>query len=137
MKTEFLHLKAFIVGSSFLVLITPFTYLGFFYHLNQPADFSIEYVPIFLPIVFGLINALYFRFHDTFNGIPINARYWLIGAIYGLGLSSYGTFVENLPLTLFKVPESLPYIMLPVAMCVYGCVWRYVMKNLNSLFGLE
>lgn len=132
-------LKAFILGSSYFVLLTPFTYLGVSYHFNPVEGFSIEFVSIALPILFGLINVLYFHVKDFYPVKSLNARYWLTGLVYGLLLSSYGIFVEDLPATLFAyiIPPSLEYSPLLIAPILYGCVWRFIVKNLNHFFELE
>ncbi len=131
-------LKAFIIGSSFPAIIWPFLYLGIASYLNPESSFEYSLVPITLPFVFGFMNVLQLKFVPHYKNLSINARYWLIGLLYGLGLSLYGNFEAQIPVELFQLPDTpIQYIVIPVAMALYAFVWRFIIKNLNHLFSVE
>ena len=143
------HIKAFILGSCYPVMIVPFMKFSFAYKLNPidrlnfPTDvirvLYIENVPLVLPLYFGAWNVLYFMFRDRYLGPKgnTNLRYWVWGMIFGLGLATYGLVVHDLSRTLYHLTGFRRYMPLPVATLIYGLLWRYSVKNVNRLFGLE
>lgn len=133
-----IHLKAFVVGSSFPVVIWPFIYLGVSSFRYPEAQFSMDLVPIFLPFIFGFYNVLILAVKRTwFSGASMN-YYLVAGAFYGFALSLYGNFGKGIPVDLFQFPDTaIQYIVIPVAMLLYALVWRYVAGNLNRSFAIE
>lgn len=130
-------LKAFIIGSSFPVIIWPFLYLGIASFLNPATSFDFEIAALTLPIVFGFLNLVQLRFQKL-SWLSKNNRYWSVGILYGLVLSLYGTFVSQLPRELFLLPDSpIQYITIPLAILAYALIWRYIVQNINSLFNVE
>jgi len=130
-------IKAFIIGSSFPVIIWPFLYFGIASFLNPATSFDFEIAALALPIVFGFLNLIQLRFNKL-PWLTKNNRYWSVGILYGLALSLYGTFVSDLPLDLFLLPDApIQYITIPFAIVAYALIWRYIVKNMNSLFDVE
>ncbi len=136
MKT--IYLKAFIIGSSFPVIFWPLCYLGVFKYIYPESSFIYSLVPITLPFIFGGMNVLQLAIAGRFKKIKTTTRYWIVGTLYGLGLSLYGNFAKNIPVELFQFPDTaIQYTIIPLAMILYGLVWRYIVKNLNHLFEIE
>ena len=131
------HLKAFVVGSSFPVVIWPFFYLGVSSFHYPDAKFSMDLVPVFLPFIFGFYNVVLLAIKRTWFASASMNYYLVAGALYGLGLSLYGNFVKDIPVDLFQLPDSaIQYLVIPVAILLYALVWRYIAGNLNRLFDI-
>ena len=130
-------LKAFIIGSSFPVIVWPFLYLGIASIFNPGASFQFEIFALTLPIIFGFLNLIQLRFQKL-SWLSKNNRYWSVGILYGLALSLFGTFISELPMELFLLPDSsIQYLTIPWAILAYALIWRYIVKNMNSLFAIE
>jgi len=131
-------IKAFIIGSSFPVIIWPFLYLGIAKYINTESSFTYSLVPITLPIVFGIVNVLQLHLRPLSGKINRTTHYWLVGGLYGLGLSLYGNFIAHVPVNLFGLPDTaIQYTTIPLAIILYALVWRFIVKHLNHLFGIE
>ncbi len=127
--------KAFVIGSSYFILVWPFTYLSVATKLNPATTFDFTFVPLVLPLIFGVVNVLIVSVGSAILSRYIEMRYWLFGFVYGLGLSLYGNFGKDIPVGLFSLPDTwVQFLVIPVAMILYGCVFRYVLLNLNRLF---
>lgn len=132
------HLKAFVIGSSFPVVIWPFFYLGVSSYLYPEAMFSMDLVPIFLPFIFGFYNVLILIIKRNWFARASMDYYLAAGAFYGLGLSLYGNFGKDIPVDLFQFPDTaIQYSVIPVAILLYALVWRYIAGNFNRLFDIE
>ncbi len=132
------HWKAFVIGSSFPVVIWPFFYLGVSSYRYPEADFSMDLVPVSLPFIFGFYNALILATKRRWFAEASMNYYLATGAIFGFALSLYGNFGKNIPVDLFQFTDTrIQYIVIPVAMLLYALVWRYIAGNLNRLFTIE
>jgi len=132
------HFKAFVIGSSFPVVIWPFFYLGVSSFRYPEALFSMDLVPIFLPFIFGFYNVLILAVKRTWFARASVSYYLAAGAFFGLGLSLYGNFGKDIPVDLFQFPDTaIQYIVIPIAILLYALVWRYIAGNLNLLFAIE
>lgn len=132
------HFKAFVIGSSFPVVIWPFFYLGVSSFRYPQANFSMDLVPVFLPFIFGFYNALILGTKRIWFARASMNYYLGAGAIFGFGLSLYGNFAKDIPVDLFQFPDTgIQYVVIPVAMLLYALVWRYIAGNLNRLFAIE
>ncbi len=127
---------AFVAGSAYPVVIVPFAYLGVAYHIHPEPELAYGLVPLFLPAVFGLANVAFVRWGRRLPGGSRGARLWVAGMIFGLGLTLYGTFVEDVPGRLFQWQGPWRYATLILAPLLYGLVWRYVIGGLNRRLGL-
>ena len=127
--------KSFIVGSSLPATIWTFSYLGAAYKKHPTDALPIEAVPIGVPALFGLVNA-------AVNAIPASSpesytiRMFIVGALFGLGLSLFGTFGLDLPVKLFQVPETNRFKFLFIAPVLYAAIWGIVVNYMNQYFGL-
>lgn len=131
------YIRAFIAGSSFPAIIWPFLYLGISFTFSPTADFPIGLIPLTIPILYGLVNILYFWIGKRCPIKDVNQRLLSTGALFGLGLSLYGNFVSNIPQELFKLTGAMQYITIPIAIIAYALIWRYIIKYINKLVGLK
>lgn len=119
------------------MIIWPFLYLGIASYLNPATTFDFELAALFLPVVFGFLNLIQLHF-DKLSWLSKNNRYWSVGILYGLALAMYGNFISDLPHDLFLLPDSpVQYLTIPFAIIAYALIWRYIVKNINSLFEVE
>lgn len=132
---QIVALKAFIIGSSYFVVMWPFLYLSLAKNARPESNFEFLFVPLVLPFVFGVVNILVVGLSQRVLPHKSQERYWIFGMLYGLGLSLYGNFGKDIPVGLFGLPDSsIQYAVIPVAMVLYGLIFRYILKNLNELF---
>jgi len=98
---------SFIVGSSFPIIIWPLLGLAVAAR-RSGADLDFSMVGIFVPLIFGSFNAIIYA-------IGINRTrktMFLSGAALGLMLASLGTFILNIPETVYGLVGNQKYIML-------------------------
>lgn len=132
------YIKLFISGSSFPAVIWPFLYLGIAAFLNPNESFRFELIPATLPFLFGLINIMRHLLRDYLFPKNIKLHYWTIGLLYGFVLSLFANLYGNIPLDLFLLPDTaVQYLTIPFAIILYALVWRYIIKNINELFGIK
>ena len=120
-------IKSFLIGSSYFVTIFPFSYLGL-NNLKTNTIKSYEYVPLFLPIYFGIINVISY-FIKTNNE---QQKMFIIGAISGLILSLIGWKIFNLPNKLFNIKLNQEYKVVFIAMILYSLIFGIIVHNLNK-----
>ena len=129
-------LLAFVAGSAYPVVIVPFTYLGLALRWHPAPELDYSLVPIVLPAVFGLANVAFVRWGRHLPGPTRAARLWQAGMLYGLALTLYGTFIEDIPGRLFRLEDGWRYATLVAAPLLYGLVWRTLIGTLNRRLGL-
>ena len=124
-------LKSFIVGSSILVTIVTLTYTGKANVDKKVLPFEI--VAIVIPIIFGLANIV----ANSIKGGNYNLKMLIIGAIMGVLLSFYGTFIKQLPTKLFGFTEDNKYYPLFIAPFLYAFIFGINVNYLNRIFNLN
>ena len=131
-------LKAFIAGLAFPATVLPIVYT-ILYLANHDAVVSLplQFIPLFLPLVFGLWNMLCFMFGDRCPIKNKSAHLWFTGASLGLLVALVGVFIIGLPELLFGWTGTMQYLPLIFVPIVYGLIWRYIVGYLNDLFGLS
>ncbi len=127
---------AFVVGSSFPVVLWPFLYHGLPFLYNGLSESGFLGTALGFPIVMGLLNVLFLAIQ---RGLPFseNMNYWLYGAVQGFLFSLYGNFVLHLPTEHFLFEGTVQYITIPFATIVYALIWRYIIRNLNHAFQIH
>jgi len=130
------YIRAFIAGSSFVVVVWPFIYIGIPSLYNPGAGITFELIALTLPLVVGLLNILFISIR---NLLPFGVRgnYWFFGILHGLVFSLYGNFVSYIPQNLYLLDGPIQYITIPAAILAYGLIWRYIIRNLNIMLGIE
>lgn len=132
------HSRAFIAGLAFPAVLLPVVYLilnqtGLMVAISLPLQFQ----PLFLPIIFGFWNVLYFAIGRRHPVKAKNSRLWVTGIILGLIVASFVVFVSDLPELIFGITGGsnyLPFIIVPI---IYGLIWRYIVNSINNLVGLQ
>ena len=132
------HSRAFIAGLAFPAVLLPVVYLilnqtGLMVAISLPLQFQ----PLFLPIIFGFWNVLYFAIGRRNPVKAKNSRLWVTGIILGLIMASFVVFVSELPELIFGITGGSPYLPLIIAPVIYGLIWRYVVNSINNLVGLQ
>ena len=127
--------KSFVVGSSLPATVWTFSYLGAAYRKHPTDALPMTAVPIAVPALFGIVNAAVNAI-PTSTSIGYTIRMFIVGALFGLGLSLFGTFGLNLPVKLFQAPPSERFKYLLIAPIIYAFIWGIVVNYLNRYFGL-
>lgn len=131
-----IYLRAFIAGSSFPAVIIPLLYIGIAITLNPRAEFHYFYEVISILVLFGLLNMIFIHIK---NHIPFSwvNKYWVFWIAHGIFFSSLGNFWLHIPERLFLLSGWTQYLTIPAAMILYGCIWRYLLRPVNSMIWLE
>lgn len=132
------QLKAFMAGLTIPAVVMPFAYAVLYkVNVGQVQTEPFQFLPLFLPLAFGLWNVLYFA---TLSNCPMKdkpaLRLTLWGAKLGLLVALLGVFVLNLPWYLFGITSDFKYAPLIILPIVYGIVWRYGVGYLNKVLSL-
>lgn len=133
-----LYLKAFVAGLAFPATLLPFIYsILYFSGHSAVKDLPLQFIPHFVPIIFGLWNIFYFTIREKCSIKNRNVRLWVWGALLGFIGALIGVFLIGLPELLFGLTGVLQYLPLIGAPIFYGLIWRYIVSSLNDLLGLE
>lgn len=131
-------LKAFLVGSSITVFLVPLLgYWSFAVLANPETSYSVATIPVTYPIVIGLLNVLYQFLKPLLPFKSSGNNYLFIGLVYGIILSLIGKFVMDFPTQELETPEQLQYLVFIFAPIAYALVFRWIIKPLNQMLGVE
>ncbi len=123
-------LCGFIIGSSLPATIWPLVGLGFASRNLPVGTLNWLLIGLFFPVLFGLTNSL--------TVILPGRQGWLkmlgIGAIMGLVSASTGTFLSNIPETVYGLHGNSRYLALLGGAAFYGMVWAFPVRWMNELF---
>ena len=132
------HSRAFIAGLTFPAILMPIVYIILYQTgLKAALSLPLQFSPLFLPIIFGFWNVLYFAIGRRNPVKAKNSRLWVTGIILGLIMASFVVFVSELPELIFGITGGSPYLPLIIAPVIYGLIWRYVVNSINNLVGLQ
>ncbi len=133
------HIKAFIAGLAFPATLFPFVYSVFYMSGLQSLRIhpKLQFAPLFVPLIFGFWNVLYFMLGARCLGKNQNARLLVTGACLGFLLADIGVFGLKVPGLLFGWSDARQYLPLIAAPILYALIWRYIVKFLNELVGLD
>ena len=124
-------LTAFVVASSLPITVWPLAGLAIAAHRNSAAfDFSMA--AILIPFIFGAYHAVTVGLGFSLS----RKRTALAGALLGLGLSSLGTFVMDVPGTVYGLEGSRRYLALVGGPLFYGGVWGFALASLEKKLDL-
>jgi hypothetical protein len=128
------YLKAFIAGLAFPATVFPIIYSVI---LSVEALSPLRMLPLyFIPLAWGIWNVLYFAVGKRCPIKNQNYRLWATGAILGFLLALFVVFIFRIPI-LFGFSGIVQYAPLIMITIIYSIIWRYVVKYLNGLLGLE
>ena len=127
-------LMTFVVASSLPITIWPLVGLAVATH-RSGAVFDFSVAAVLIPLIFGLYHLV------TGSLVASRKGYLFAGAILGLMLSSMGTFVLNIPETVYGLTGSRQYLALIGGPVFYGAIWALVLwpieKRLFSRSGYQ
>ncbi len=129
-------LLAFISGSSFPVLLTPYFVLGTSILLRPGQGFSPQFLLWVLPSILGLWNIALLRFASRLPGKGNALTYWLAGITLGLLLTTLGVNT-GAPGKLYNLHGNMAFIMMPIGMFAYGFIWGVIVHWINRVLGLR
>lgn len=131
-------LKSFLAGLVFPAVVLPFFYLFlYFWGIGEIPNAPVQFVPLFLPLLFGVVNIFFVNMNEQYSPATEDKRLWWTGGIMGLCLAVFGVFVFNFPVLLFDLSGWWQYAPLVLAPLLYGLIWRYVIKALNKFLKVE
>ena len=129
------YLLAFIIGSSIIIFLITFLYVGYAYRKsNRPDDLPYEIAPVIIPIMYGLFNIINVGLQS--KGYSPNIAF-IVGAIMGEIFSLVGRFKYNLPILIFGFDKSNAYLVHLIAPILYGLIFRFPLQKINQLFLLD
>jgi len=130
-------LRAFVAGLIFPAAVLPIAYsLLYLANTGQIRIMPLQFFPLYIPIVFGLWNAMDFLIGDRCPVKDNNTRLWVTGISLGVLASIVGVFFLALPQLLFGFTGLMVYVPLIAVPIFYGLIWRYIIKFFNQLLGL-
>lgn len=131
------YVKAFIAGMAFPGVALPLAYSALFMSKHQPLmHHPIQFIPMYLPLVWGLANMVYAKVYGNASPKKANVGYWVIGIVLGFIVAAVGIYALHLPHAVFGVTrqyELAPLVIVPI---VYGLVFRYIVKWLNKVVAI-
>jgi len=130
------YVTAFVAGSSFPATIIPLLYMWIATTLTPEAGFHYFYEVLSICILFGLLNVLFIHMRAS---LPFSEiwKYWFFGWCHGLFFTLMGNFWLHVPEKLFHLSGPTQYLTIPVAIGLYACIWRYLLRPVNIMVGLQ
>ncbi len=126
-------LRGFIIGSSLPATLWPLAGLGVASRDLPAATLDWLFIGLFFPVLFGLTNAV--------TALLPGHKGWVqmlgIGAVMGLVSASTGTFVFNIPETVYGLHGNSRYLALLGGAVFYGLVWAFPVRWMNGLFASD
>lgn len=129
--------KAFLAGVGFPAIFLPIAYT-FLFFLEYPSMriHSLQFVPMYIPIVFGIANMLLISLSEGVPTKNLNIGYWITGGCLGFLVAVLGVFVLHVPTMVFGDVHGLQYLPLFALPVIYGIIFRVVVKWLNKTVGI-
>jgi hypothetical protein len=131
-----IYLRAFVAGSSFPATIIPLLYMGIATTLTPEAGFHYFYEVLSICVLFGLLNVLFNSIKEALP-FPEVWKYWFFGWCHGLFFTMLGNFWLHVPEKLFHLSGMTQYLTIPVAIILYACIWRFLVRPMNYIVGIE
>ena len=133
-------IKAFIGGSSAFSFIYTMRYVSYaFLKLdpNELINLKLKFptFALYLPLIFGILNVIAI-YLSRYSQINTRLFFLIYGAFVGVMLSFIGTFVYDLPLSLFKFSEKYKYFPLIFAPIMYSFIFGFSVYNVNHTLGI-
>lgn len=127
------YLLAFIIGSSIIITLITFLYLGRAYQkADRPKDIPYETVAIFVPVMYGLFNVINYILQVKYNQSP-NISF-IVGGTMGLIFSLIGRFGYDLPVRIFNFTKEREHYVHFIAPILYGLIFRFSLQPFNQRY---
>jgi len=131
-----LYFRAFVAGSSFPATVIPLVYMGIATTLTPDAGFHYFSEVLSICILFGLLNIVFISIKAKLP-FPDIGKYWFFGWCHGLFFTMLWNFWLNVPEKLFHLSGWTQYLTIPVAIVLYACIWRFLLRPVNKMVWLE
>lgn len=129
--------KAFIAGMALPAFVIPIVYAFMFFQVRNPiARNALLFLPMFLPLAWGLANTLFVKLHNEAAGKNANNGLTITGACLGFLIAVFGVFIVRVPAVVFGKTDAWQYAPLIIVPIIYAILFRYVVKYLNKLVGV-
>jgi len=130
------YIKAFVAGSAFPVILSPMLYLGIPVLIYPDSGFNYVGTIITIALIVGSLNMFFILIRDM---LPYSNKlgYLFFGAAHGFILSLFGNFFSSIPTELYMLVGPEQYLTIPAATILYALIWRYIIRNLNIMLGIE
>ncbi len=129
-------LKAFIAGLTFPAVVLPLVYTMLYFNVRVVyTQHFLQFIPLFLPLTWGIANALFFYMHKGSSPRSTNNGLIVTGACLGFLVAVFGVFIAQVPAMLFG-KGNLIFAPLFIVPAIYAFLFRYVVKWLNKLIGV-
>ncbi|HSX19839.1 MAG TPA: hypothetical protein VLG38_01795 [Gammaproteobacteria bacterium] len=130
--------KAFIAGMSLPAVILPIVFTLLYLNVHAIVmQRALEFIPMYLPLVWGFANALFVKFNNDATGKKANKGLIITGLVLGLLVAIFGVFIAHIPMRVFgNSMQEMQYAPLVVIPVVYAILFRYVVRWLNKVVGL-
>lgn len=129
--------KAFIAGLALPAIILPVLYTLLYFNVrNALTHHALQFLPMFLPLAWGLANALFIRAHEKGSAKTVNRGLIVTGAILGFLVALFGVYVAHVPEVILGKLNHVEYAPLVVLPILYAILFRYVVKWINKEVGL-
>jgi len=132
-------LKAFIAGMAFPSVFLPLAYtLLFFVEQSTLRAHTLQFIPMYIPLVFGITNVLYMHLSEGLPAKHANTALWAMGACLGFVVAVLGVFFIHVPTLVFGslLDNDLAYLPLIILPIIYGAIFRFIIKWLNKLLAV-
>ncbi len=128
--------KGFIAGMALPAVILPI--IDTLLQLKMPniTKSSVQFLPIYLPIAWGLANVIFLSMHKGSGSKTLNHGLVITGLCLGFLVAVYGVFILNVPTQVFGKGTNIEYAPLILVPIIYAILFRYVVKWLNKLVGV-
>lgn len=129
-------IKAFIAGLTLPAVALPLIYTMMYFNIrNVVTQHALQFIPMFLPLAWGVANALFFYLHRDSGSKSMNGGLLVTGACLGFLVAVFGIFIARVPEMMFG-KGNLQFAPLVIVPFVYAILFRYVVKWLNKLVGV-
>ncbi len=126
------YLLAFIIGSSIIIFLLTFLYVGYAYRKSdRPDSIPYEIAPIIIPIMYGFFNVINVALQT--KGYSPNIAF-VVGAIMGEIFSLIGRFGYDLPVLIFGFNKDNAYLVHLIAPILYGLIFRFPLQKINQRY---
>lgn len=134
--------KAFTVGSSFVLTGIPLLYMGNAYHFSMnPLKSSVPFghIMALYPFLMGLFNAagVWVSNDQTrFGGLGNRRVMYATGGVFGLSAAIIGGITFNMTERVFDWQAGSQWFILILSPLVYAVLWGTIGHWINQYFGL-
>ncbi len=129
--------KAFIAGMVLPAFLLPILYTLLYFNVrNVVTQHALQFIPMFLPLAWGLANTLFIHLHKDTSTRGMNTGLIVTGVCLGFLVAVFGVFIAHVPTMLLGKGTHLQYLPLLVVPVLYALLFRYVVKWLNKLLAV-